>query len=236
MRTALVLSLALLRAGTSQAAFVVKATIEGHLSPVRYAQQDPAVSIGVEMDGNSSTREALVVVPDLNQYAIAHLEDGTIEPIEGIPPGYDWDGGEYSTFFLPAFYDVDGDGLLDVLLPRRIGHGTIVVGWDGSAVTPDVPDLSSSFNGSQLAVAPNPSRGETDLVFSLDASAGVSAWILDATGRIVRRLLDENRPAGEHRITWDGRDDRGEELPAGVYFSRVRAGAVTVAGRIVLTK
>ncbi len=45
--------------------------------------------------------------------------------------------------------------------------------------------------------------------------------MFDIQGRLVRRLVDEPAmAAGAHEATIDGRNQRGESLPSGVYFIR----------------
>ena len=39
---------------------------------------------------------------------------------------------------------------------------------------------------------------------------------------------------GPQAVLWDGRDDRGRRLPAGVYFYRLESPAGTEARRMVL--
>ena len=55
--------------------------------------------------------------------------------------------------------------------------------------------------------------------------------IYGVTGRRVRSLLEEDLPAGTHRAAWDGRDDAGDQVPAGVYFLMM-----TNAGEILTRK
>jgi flagellar hook assembly protein FlgD len=42
--------------------------------------------------------------------------------------------------------------------------------------------------------------------------------VFDTTGRMVRRLIDENLSSGPHSTTWDGRNDAGRLAAPGVYF------------------
>jgi flagellar hook assembly protein FlgD len=42
------------------------------------------------------------------------------------------------------------------------------------------------------------------------------------TGRVVRDVFKGNLRAGTKSMTWDGQDDRGRQLPRGVYFAQVR--------------
>ena len=74
--------------------------------------------------------------------------------------------------------------------------------------------------------APQPSVfGRTvGIVFALSKAAEVSLSVYDATGSVVRQLRHATTAAGEHRLTWDGRDDQGRAVPAGAYFCRLEAG------------
>jgi flagellar hook assembly protein FlgD len=64
----------------------------------------------------------------------------------------------------------------------------------------------------------------------------VSVALIDATGRLVRRLLDGPHPAGDYSLKWDGKDDAGRDLPAGMYFTHVTMADGTTTGRVVLTR
>jgi hypothetical protein len=43
----------------------------------------------------------------------------------------------------------------------------------------------------------------------------------DASGRLVRALIDREAAAGPGSATWDLRDDADTRVPAGVYFARL---------------
>ena len=68
---------------------------------------------------------------------------------------------------------------------------------------------------------PNPFRTGTQLSFSLERLGTVRISVVDVTGRTVRTLLDGLAPAGASRISWDGRDQGGSAVAAGVYFFRL---------------
>ena len=40
----------------------------------------------------------------------------------------------------------------------------------------------------------------------------------DASGRLVRTLVDEEAGPGSYTAAWDGTDDAGQRLPGGTYF------------------
>jgi agmatine deiminase len=82
--------------------------------------------------------------------------------------------------------------------------------------------------------APNPFRTETRFRFELAYPGHVELVVFDVHGRRVRRLLDGTQPAGPSEITWDGKDDAGRRLPAGVYQFRLRAAGIQYARPVTL--
>ncbi len=70
-----------------------------------------------------------------------------------------------------------------------------------------------------LYAAPNPTRGESTIAFELARPASLSIEIFDASGRRVRTFAFGSLSAGRHQAAWDGHDDRGAALPAGVYYA-----------------
>ena len=83
---------------------------------------------------------------------------------------------------------------------------------------------------------PNPFQHETAIRFELRGPRSATLVIYDARGRRVRAFRSEPASDGVHEVRWDGRDDRGRLLPAGVYFSVVADGERSLARRIVLTR
>jgi hypothetical protein len=103
--------------------------------------------------------------------------------------------------------------------------------WPGIAAIEEESGTTPSAN-----ISPNPTPGPCRLSFTLAVDGPVSVALIDTAGRIVRRLLDGPHPAGEYSLKWDGRDDAGRELPAGVYFTHVTTNDGTTTGRVVLAR
>jgi DNA-binding beta-propeller fold protein YncE len=80
---------------------------------------------------------------------------------------------------------------------------------------------------------PNPFTPATTIDFSLKAPGHARLTVFDAAGRQVRTLLDDERAAGPHDVTWNGRDDAGRKLASGVYFYRLEAAGGGVETRKV---
>lgn len=84
--------------------------------------------------------------------------------------------------------------------------------------------------------APNPFNPATELRFTVAGAGRVTLRIYDQRGRLVRSLVDEPLPAGEHRAAWDGRDGAGRLAAAGVYLAELRAGAERQMRKLSLVK
>ncbi len=67
---------------------------------------------------------------------------------------------------------------------------------------------------------PNPGRGSTHFRLALPHDAVPHVALYDVAGRRIRLLHEGALPAGDHALAWDGRDDGGREVGAGVYFAR----------------
>jgi hypothetical protein len=105
-----------------------------------------------------------------------------------------------------TFKGVDTIGLID-----KKGGG------QGSAA-----DLPKSLSVQQSS--PNPFRLTTTIRYGLPAETPVRLEVYSPAGQRVATLVDEFEGAGYHSVNWDGKDDGGRELVAGVYFFRFDAG------------
>jgi probable HAF family extracellular repeat protein len=85
-----------------------------------------------------------------------------------------------------------------------------------------------------LAASPNPARRGTSFSFTLGTAGRARLGIYDATGRLVRQVLDGERAAGAHHVAWDGRDADGQSVRAGVYFTRLESAAGNASGKLVV--
>lgn len=85
---------------------------------------------------------------------------------------------------------------------------------------------------SLLLATPNPSRRDVSLQFTLPRPGEVLIGIHDLLGRRVR-VLRASLAAGAHRLTWDGRDESGSRVAAGVYAVHARSHVLTASTRLV---
>jgi len=80
---------------------------------------------------------------------------------------------------------------------------------------------------------PNPFRGATRIRYGLPKECRVSLGVYDAAGNRVRNFDATDNSPGFHEKTWDGRNDAGREVGAGMYFLRLEAGGAVRTGKLV---
>lgn len=98
-----------------------------------------------------------------------------------------------------------------------------------------VPDPAGSGWGVQ-GVIPNPTFGNVAIQCRVLAGERSQLEVCDAGGRLIRRLVLERAKGAESTGLWDGRDDLGHRLPAGVYFVTLRGEGRTSGSRVVILK
>jgi hypothetical protein len=78
---------------------------------------------------------------------------------------------------------------------------------------------------------PNPFNPGTTIMFDLPHQEHVRVEIFNTVGQRVALLLDENRPAGTHRVPFDA-----SSLASGVYIYRINAGSFIQSRRMTFIK
>ena len=83
---------------------------------------------------------------------------------------------------------------------------------------------------------PNPFNPQTTIAWELPAAGPLSVDIYDISGRHVRHLWNETSPAGPGQTRWDGRNDTGRVVAAGVYYFRMVSGHLGLTKKLTLIK
>jgi sugar lactone lactonase YvrE len=87
---------------------------------------------------------------------------------------------------------------------------------------PDEPRSPVRF----LGAFPNPARSSTRILYALPETPDRSSYALrvriyDSAGRRIREMENGIVTAGDHQITWDGRNDAGALVPPGIYHLQI---------------
>jgi flagellar hook assembly protein FlgD len=83
---------------------------------------------------------------------------------------------------------------------------------------------------------PNPFNPITTLRYDLPENSFVNVTIYDMLGREVKRLVNGEQASGYYQIVWDGTDNYGEKVSAGVYLYRIQASDFVQTKKMVLLK
>jgi hypothetical protein len=123
---------------------------------------------------------------------------------------------------------------------EEIPHSTI-----GAEVQIDCPtsadggDQETSQNPSTYGLSqnyPNPYNPATQIAYKLPEPGVVSLKIYNIKGELVRTLVNEYKPAGDHIAIWNGKDDAGMEVASGIYLYRIQAGKFADSKKMILMK
>jgi len=126
--------------------------------------------------------------------------------------------------------DLDGGSVVEA------GIDEFVITGFGQPISP-VGEESAPTRWALHQNHPNPFNPMTTLSFDLPRDANVTLSIFDVSGRLVRTLVgQERRIAGQHQVTWNGRDDRGRQVPSGIYFYKLVADDFVQTNRMVLVR
>ncbi len=87
-----------------------------------------------------------------------------------------------------------------------------------------------------LGVHPNPFNPSTQIVFDLAEGANVRLEVFDVQGRSIHVLADGHWAAGQHRVTWDGRNSQGEEMGSGLYLLQISGMKTRAERKLILLK
>jgi hypothetical protein len=85
-----------------------------------------------------------------------------------------------------------------------------------------VPEARGDLPLPLLTAYPNPALGSAEVRFAMIRPGAVRLQVFDLSGRRVRDLLRGSFGAGQHGITWDGRDDGGRPVAGGVYLVHLK--------------
>ncbi len=85
---------------------------------------------------------------------------------------------------------------------------------------------------------PNLSKGDpvTTIYYRLAAAGNVDLTIYNLLGQKVRTLTNQRRPADYHRVSWNGKNETGETVGAGLYIYRLQTDSFVWSRRLILIK
>jgi hypothetical protein len=123
-----------------------------------------------------------------------------------------------------------------VIAGRSYRYQIGVTDGDGEFMSPIKTVSVAPFSSGLDQNHPNPFNPQTTIHYTVAAPSRVTVVVYDATGRLVRTLVNEEQTAGARDVAWNGIDDRGQAVASGVYFCKLSAGKFTQTRRMVMLK
>ena len=69
---------------------------------------------------------------------------------------------------------------------------------------------------------PNPFLNRTTISYTVPQEVKVELKIYDATGKVVRTLVEAVQTPGQKSVVWDSKDSHGNPIPGGAYFYQLK--------------
>jgi hypothetical protein len=116
------------------------------------------------------------------------------------------------------------------LEPRSDSDITIVV-----PCTAGVRD-ESGLTLKLSSAAPNPFNTGTEIRFTIPSKSRARLAVYDVSGRLVKVISDGVWEAGDHSLSWNGRDTHGARISSGVYFCRLTTPGRSLEQKMIVVR
>ncbi len=226
-------------------------TISRYANLLQFAPvSDPgaATSTGNVINPLNVTAAAINGNPELYQSRLVKINNAHFVSASGnFATGQDYpmadDSGQI--IFRTTFFDVDYIG---TPLPTNSFSVIGLVGQfnqtaqftarslaDWGEVSSDDP-IIEPVQTKLLGNYPNPFNPNTTIEFNLAKAQAAQIVIYNVKGQAIRHLHIKDAAKGINRITWDGRDDKGNLQASGTYMFRLRSGSYSSTKKMIMMK
>jgi len=117
--------------------------------------------------------------------------------------------------------DQQGNYIIDI-------DENVIIAQDNRGV--DIPRSITLFQN-----YPNPFNPITCIPFHIDRDMDVFLAITNVLGQTVRVLINEKMNVGTHTVFWDGRNEMGRGIGAGLYICMMKAGGDVFGRKMILS-
>jgi hypothetical protein len=100
----------------------------------------------------------------------------------------------------------------------------------------DSDNMTGKNNKLFLQNYPNPFNHTTTIKYRLSTNTNVCLDIFNIKGQKIKSLVKKQQQAGDHEITWKGRNEQGHYVPSGLYIYRLSLPNYSMNGKTVLIK
>jgi hypothetical protein len=126
-------------------------------------------------------------------------------------------------------------GDVEVFTDLAINQYHKIIELVGTAVGNDEAKNPRNPSTFQLAQNyPNPFNPKTNIDYEILRNSDVKLEIYDILGHYIATLVDEYQDVGKYKTSWDGRNDKGNRVPGGLYFYKLATGDVMLTKKMIL--
>ncbi|MEC8914773.1 MAG: T9SS type A sorting domain-containing protein, partial [Candidatus Neomarinimicrobiota bacterium] len=83
---------------------------------------------------------------------------------------------------------------------------------------------------------PNPFNSKTTIQYSLPGENTVTIVIYDLKGSWIKTLINDRQAVGVKTLLWNGKNDAGRPVPAGIYLYTMTSGNIITTRKMVYLK
>lgn len=226
---------------------------------IRYNQLAGINITGELATGNTITRNSISDNSDLG-IALGTGANGSLPPPELLLTVTGVTGRTVPFATVEIFSDAGREGLLYEGTAAADNSGSF--SWSGTLRGPQVTATATDSLGNTSAFSiaqqltgvshveqghrvdeytlvqnyPNPFNPVTTIECVIPAAGYLTIQVCNIRGEKVKTLLQGNVEPGHVSVTWDGTDERGHSVPAGLYLCRLSAGVQGRCIRMVLLR
>ena len=190
--------------------------------------------------------EISLKIPGSSEEIIQVNEVVKLIPAKELLGDFDGDGTvSFTDFFMfaDAFGNPDADSVYDLNESGFIDFSDFFLFADmfGKSDRAKLIALEEKHLGLPQYVTletnyPNPFNSWTELRYSLQDPSELTLAIYDLSGQIIKKLVHGYHQAGSHNLTWDGTNNRGQNVSTGIYIVRLYAHGRSLTRKITLIK
>jgi len=173
-------------------------------------------------------------------YGYIEIEDSTGVRVLDVITGssLQWENKLYS------LTDYSAGQMIKVrFIANADSEGSLSQGWfiDDINIGPEITGVKGRpaftvLTDRLLPNNPNPFSGSTKITFQISRKSPVELSVYNIVGQRVKILASDTRQPGSYDIYWDGRDFKGNRMPAGIYLVRLVTPERADIGRMVMVK
>lgn len=163
-----------------------------------------------------------------------------------MPSGWEGDNLDFnSTAIYRADVGIDNLGRLvatyykdnKLFVARRMGWDLEPIsGYPLMSQDADISEDIETMDPVISSISPNPTSGSATVSYQLSNPTNIRIAVYDVTGRQIKTLVSDERPAGEHQLIWEGTDNSGRSVSSGVYFVKMQAGEYQSKKKVTLLR